>query len=109
MKKIYAFAAGLLMLCNTSDALAYTPTPTAKITRYNIGWDTPSLSVYLDIPIQNPDNCTDTAAYTMSSTSASIQAVTAAVMSAHATNASVQLILNGCTSNRPQIVGINVY
>jgi hypothetical protein len=108
MKIVYALAAGMLMLCASSDAFAYTATSKATISRYNIGWGSPNLSVYLDATFENPDNCSDPSSYMMDYASPSIQAVTAAVMSAHATNAQVQLILNECISNRPQIVGINV-
>ncbi|MDV6331322.1 hypothetical protein [Asticcacaulis sp. 201] len=108
MKKLHLTAAFLILAGNASPVMAYTTTPAGKITSYSIGWDNPNLSVQMNIPVSNPDNCSDASSYMMSYTSTSIQAVTSVVITAHATGSDVKLVLNGCVQNRPQIVGINV-
>jgi hypothetical protein len=84
-------------------------TQQGTITFYGVGWSANTVRVQTTAPPMNPGSCTGTDGYMTNPSDSGNQAYQAALLSAFLAGKNVVLILQGCTSNRPQIIGVYVY
>lgn len=61
-----------------------------------------------NVPMQNPDGCSDADGYIVDYAQAGSDKFLAMALSAQATGFQVQLVVDGCYLNRPKVIGINI-
>jgi len=70
------------------------------------GWHDAWLRVQLDIPQINPDNCPYSDGYMVNPAEGGSQLFTSQLMSGFTNNYHIRLVIDGCTSGRPNIISV---
>lgn len=110
MKRSLALMACAALTALSSAASANTvATPPGYITLFGAGWFSPEIRVQLGSgPLTNPGNCSQTDGYMTDATVAGATLFNSMLMSAYLANRRVHLYINGCSVNRPRIVGLQI-
>lgn len=98
-----------LLACAPSAAQA-TPveTPAGYVTYMSGGWTTASSRVQTSFTFTNPESCSATDGYNVDAADSGHDLFSSMLLSAFMGHVKVTLIIDGCTLNRPHIIGVNL-
>jgi hypothetical protein len=107
--KIFSIVLFAIFSVNSSTVHA-TPSESASgaITHFISGWHDNSVTVQLNIPHYNPKNCPLSDGYATDPASGGTTLFNSVLLTAVMGQKQVRLVVDGCFSGRPRIVGVRI-
>lgn len=103
----FLFAALAVSIPTATDAQNTMP-GSGKITLLAGGWTNADLRIQLNTTFYNPDNCSYTDGYVVANTTPGYQLLDSILITAYSRGDSVNLVVQGCYVERPNIIGVTV-
>lgn len=76
---------------------------------FETGWAQDTMAVKLDVPLVNPSSCPVTeGGYALEPTDPGVKVHEAAIMGAYFANKSVAIRVDGCSFDKPRVIGVAV-
>lgn len=79
-----------------------------QINFIGFGWNSTDTRVTLGGTVQNPHNCSFPDSYMVEASATYSQMLSSALLTAYSLRHSVRVVIDGCTSGRPKIVGVDI-
>lgn len=83
-------------------------TPEGKITALSGGWTDPNLRIYVNVPVHNPEGCTNTTSYVIAASLPANQQLTAMALTAYSMDSKVSFAIDGCAYGSPRVIAITI-